>query len=137
MAQELPELGADCLLLVGDGTSGAYVQFAYTIAFSLPKDEASQIAYPHLGMGTTIPYRSGLEEPGDFSFEVDFTPTDYARLRALRNVEKNYKLIFPDTATEVWAGKITSLETTGTPEALLTIKCAGKVYGDSTYTPAA
>lgn len=125
-------IGVTASLTVTDGASSAASAIPGIRMMTGPKVDAPKIEALTLDISDGHKkYVPGLRDPGDFSFECEYTAALLVRLHALVNVQKNWVMTGPSSAagTMSYAGFLTGYEVTFEPESVVAIKATGAVTG--------
>src|SRR5205823_5508680 len=89
-------IGFGASISVNDGISNAQLEFAEPIMIQTPFGEVSMIDASHMSMSNRFRLKiPGLTDPGNLSFEGNFTKADYIRLAALQGIEKVWVITAP------------------------------------------
>lgn len=84
---------------IADGSGGAYVAIANLISISFPGGTVSEVETSHLGTTVFKTFLPGLADPGQLSFEAQFSSTTYERLNDILGTSIGWKVIDPDIGT--------------------------------------
>jgi hypothetical protein len=91
-------IGYDADILVSDTLNGTYTSLlSEPLVVSVPTDSVNKVKATHLkSPGRTNEYVPGMFDPGEASYEANWTKEDFAALFALKGVVKYFKIVSPD-----------------------------------------
>lgn len=98
--------GEGCTLEVNDGASSAYVAVVGLTSVEPPDEVSPVIVRRRLSDSAYVGKELGLPDVGEFSFEYEATDVEYARIRALKRVEKGYRITYPDGLRLAFTAKL-------------------------------
>ena len=106
----MSQIGLGTKVEINDGTASAFVAVSNFVHLKPPNEEVSKVDSKRLDLtARTLTYVQGLQVPGEFTYEYEFTSAEYARHEGLRrdgttnkSVPKSFKItIVEDTANTV------------------------------------
>lgn len=114
----LPDIGEGTTLEIGDGASNAYAAVSNLVEITPPAEETEMVESKRLDLTSRRKkYITGLTEQGTWSFKVEKTAAGLTRFKALRGVNKNFKItvdsvarVVPSVVTKVMEDAITAPE---------------------------
>lgn len=99
------QYGEGTVLEVNDGASSAFVAIDDIDSITPPKREFPRVPRNRLSVTTMQEVAvSGRRALGELSFSYELGYTGFARLEALANVSKSYRLTFPDGTRFAFTG---------------------------------
>jgi hypothetical protein len=129
-------IGFGTTLSVNDGASGAQVEFTMLKDFNAPVEDYEFVEATYMNMpDRSRRYVAGLISPGDVSFTLLYTKTDYARCVLLQGTQKAYVATYPDDSTHEFDMIMGKMELPVTADGIMEIKCTGRVIGSPVFTP--
>lgn len=107
----MPILADGTDIAVNDGASSAYVDITGVISFTPPNPEVGEYDSTHLNStaGTMTKKPKSRAEPDRMSITMWYDESEYERLIGLRGTEKNFKITYPDSSIDTFAGFIRSV----------------------------
>lgn len=122
---------------IDDGVSAAFVAIANVVSIKLPQLVPTRVKITHLqSPSLTHEYVAGFKEPGECSFEANYSPATYARLLLAKGVAHNFEVETPEGGVAEFAGYIASTELDIPTEEKMMLSCTIVVNGTYTFTAA-
>ena len=106
MPASTPNFGEGTTLEVNDGASSAFVAVVGAGNIEPPDEEFPAITRKLLSATDYLRKAVGVPDAGNFSFEYEATDVEYARIRALKNVEKSYRVTYVDGLRLAFTAKL-------------------------------
>jgi hypothetical protein len=132
----MPVIGLGAQLEVNDGALDAFVVIDDIMNLQIPDGEFGSTPSKLLNQSAdkTIRYLPTMVEPGEFSFQYEFSGTKKDRLDTLKGVDKEWKVTLPDDPTGTWTktvpGFVKSNKQDPTePDQIQTVTCVVCVSG--------
>lgn len=101
----LADIGHGASFAFGDGASPeVFTAFAEVTSITPPSDNIDVIDATHMASpGNTREFIQGLNDPGEASFEINWTRTNNTQIQALRNGgTSNFRITFPGSPAVTW-----------------------------------
>lgn len=118
------------------GGMGAYTLVTGVTNIVVPALETELVENTHLtSTGRIRTFVPGMVNAGQWSFECNATPAQYATLKAFRGVEREVQITWPDTSTAEFNSTFVKIEHSPLNMDLMKITVTGQVSGEVTFTP--
>lgn len=111
-------------------TAGQWTKIAQVRSISGPSESSDQVEITTLDSDTRE-YIPGLGASGQVTLGLVYDKAARLQLRALKGVEKNYRIVYPDNASTTYPGFVSALSTEmSAPEAAITMSATISLTGE-------
>ncbi|AHK42211.1 putative major tail protein V [Ensifer adhaerens OV14] len=142
MAETLASIGYGSFFHVSQDDGATWIELAEVFDITPPSDTVDVVDATHMqSPNRTREFISGLSDPGEASFEMNFVPgsASDAKIREIRTAGSRVKcrITFPNSVKWIFSGLVTGYEPAVPTDDKMTATVTFKVTGSYTSTPAA
>lgn len=142
MAETLASIGYGSFFHVSQDDGATWIELAEVFDITPPSDTVDVVDATHMqSPNRTREFISGLSDPGEASFEMNFVPgsASDAKIREIRTSGARVKcrITFPNAVAWIFSGLVTGYEPAVPTDDKMTATVTFKVTGSYMSTPAA